>query len=157
MRYWQTWAGEHISQLSALTDNRNGIIRAFSFAMQIDSAWELDYQLITRFSLPMEQTGHWQAWEDLLRQAVQNAHRLGDGENEANLSALLGLLLQRQQKYLTAIKQHQYTLHIVRQWARSLTNLGYLQLLSEDMLQIDHCEDDIVSRQEINILLLKTD
>ncbi|HFB52248.1 MAG TPA: tetratricopeptide repeat protein, partial [Anaerolineae bacterium] len=134
LRYWQAWAETHLSHPDALTTERDGIIRALSFAMKLESAWDLDYRLILQFSSFMERGGHWQAWESLLRHAMRTARRFGKIEEEAGLAALLGLMLQRQQKFAAAIAQHRYAIKTARQagnhyaLARSLTNLGYLYI-----------------------------
>ncbi len=135
LRYWQRWAEKHLSHPDALTTERDSILRALTFAMKLETAWELDYQLILRFSSFMERGGHWQAWESLLRRAIHTARQLGKTGDEAGLSALLGLMLQRQQKYRAAIAQHRHAIQTARRagnryaQARSLTNLGYLYVL----------------------------
>jgi tetratricopeptide (TPR) repeat protein len=133
-QYWQEYVTNRSTDIAALDGERDCILKAISFALEIEIAWPCVYQVIVTFSSFMERRGHWESWNRLLNQALKTAQRLEDVTRATTLSALLARLLQRQSRIEPAIVQHRRTIRLARQTgnrfeeARACTNLGYLYI-----------------------------
>ena len=134
VQYWQEYVAQQTTDIVALDDERDQIIKAISFAFDLEETWESLYTLIIDFSPYMERKGYWESWGWVLQRAIGLARHIGDGDGESNLSALLGLMLQRQNRFKEAILQHRRTIQIARRTenqfalARAYSNLGYIYL-----------------------------
>jgi tetratricopeptide (TPR) repeat protein len=134
LRYWQSWLEDNQANLPATDRERTNIIRAISFACKVDAAWPLVHRLVLSFSRSMERSGHWEAWNWVILQAMELARRYGDTAVAVELSGLLARLLKREGNFQQAIRQHRQTIHLARQIgdtyneARAWTNMGYLYI-----------------------------
>jgi tetratricopeptide (TPR) repeat protein len=133
-QYWQEYVTNRSTDIAALDNERDCILKAISFALEIEIAWPCVYQVIVIFSSFMERRGHWESWNRLLNQALKTAQRLEDVTRATTLSALLARLLQQQSRIEPAILQHRHTIRLARQTgnrfeeARACTNLGFLYI-----------------------------
>ena len=134
VQYWQQWLNDHHAEVAGLGRERDGILRAISFALHLDQAWSAVYQLILAFSPYLERGGYWEAWSQVLSQAIAAAQRSGDLAGRANLSITLALMLQRRGRIQGAIYRYRRAVRVARQSgrqfvaARACTNLGYLYI-----------------------------
>lgn len=132
LRYWQGWLNDNMADPANLDQALDGLVRCFTFGFELDEAWETIYDLIIKLSPLMERRGHRKTWREVLSKAMRVAKHNGDGEKEANLSALVGLMLQRRGRFKEAIIQHRYTIRVAKQagntfaLARTYTNLGFI-------------------------------
>jgi tetratricopeptide (TPR) repeat protein len=132
LQYWQDYLTDQIEDINALSSERDRIVKAISFGLDLEEAWPSVYRLTVKFSSYMERGGHWQTWNRLLDQAVFVAQQAEDKAGEITLSALFARLLQRQNEIKPAITFYRRTIMMARQvgndfeQARALTNLGYL-------------------------------
>jgi tetratricopeptide (TPR) repeat protein len=133
-QYWQEYVTQRSTDIAALDRERDRILKAISFALDLEAAWPCVYQVIVTFSSFMERRGYWESWNRLLNQALKTAQRLEDVTRATTLSALLARLLQRQSRIEPAILQHRHTIRLARQTgnrfeeARACTNLGFLYI-----------------------------
>jgi tetratricopeptide (TPR) repeat protein len=131
-RYWQDYVARNLAALLALDSERERILTAISFALDMEDAWSVVYKLIVNFSPYMERRGDWGVWNQLLKRAIQAAQRAQDVTSSITLSALLARLLQRQSRLGEAISQYRQTIRLARRTqnhfeeARACSNLGYL-------------------------------
>lgn len=134
LQYWRDYVLVKGLDVPALDRERDGIIRAITFALDLDEAWSTVCELITTLSSYMERRGYWETWQWVLNRAVEVAHRVGDTSNSVELSLLLARLLQRQGQFKSAIARYRQTIHLARQIgdlyneARACTNLGYFYI-----------------------------
>jgi tetratricopeptide (TPR) repeat protein len=134
LHYWRDYLAVNTEDVAALDREQSGIIRAISFALDLDEAWSAVYKLIVTFSPYMERRGYWETWNWVLSRAIEAARWAEDVGAEANLSALLARLLQRQSRFKEAIACYRRTIRLARRSgdrfneARSCSNLGYLYL-----------------------------
>lgn len=134
VQYWQEYVTQQSSDIAALDRERDRILKAISFALEMEEAWPCVYEVIVTFSSFMERRGYWESWNRLLNQALEVARRLEDVTKATTLSALLARLLQQQSRIESAIVQHRYTIRLARQTgnrfeeARACTNLGFLYI-----------------------------
>jgi tetratricopeptide (TPR) repeat protein len=134
LQYWRDYLAANTADVSALDREQSGIIRAISFALDLDEAWSAVYKLIITFSPYMERRGYWETWNWVLSRAIEAARWAEDTAAEANLSALLARLLQRQSRFKETIARHRHAIRLSRQIgdrfneARACTNLGYLYI-----------------------------
>ncbi|MBI1878744.1 MAG: tetratricopeptide repeat protein [Chloroflexi bacterium] len=131
--YWQTWLANKTADIAALDRERESIIRAISFALDLGSvAWPQVRGVIIAFSAYMERRGHWDIWNRVLRQAVAMAQHLGDVADELTLSLLFARLWQRQSRPTETILAYRRAIRLARclgdevSEARACSNLGYL-------------------------------
>jgi len=134
VQYWHEYVTQQSTDIAALDRERNRILKAISFALNLEIAWPCVYQVIVIFSSFMERRGYWESWNRLLDQALKVAQRLEDEAKAVTLSALLARLLQQQSCFRQAIACHRYTIRIARQIgdryneARACSNLSYLYI-----------------------------
>lgn len=132
LNYWQEFVANHSTDLAVLDSERERIVTAISFALELKGAWPDVYQLINSFSPHIERRGLWKIWNQLLHQALDVAQNLDDLASAITLSTLLARLLQRQRQTQQAIWYYRRTIRLARQMghdfekARACTNLGYL-------------------------------
>lgn len=134
LQYWQDYIAAREADIAAQDSERNGIIRAISFGLDLDEAWPATYELINAFSSYMERRGYWETWNSVLSRAIEAARRAEDMVAEVNLSALSARLWQRQSRFKEAIARYRRTIRLARRngdrfnEARACSNLGYLYI-----------------------------
>jgi tetratricopeptide (TPR) repeat protein len=133
LEYWQDYvAAAKPTDTATLDRGRNRILKALTFAFKLQEAWPLVSELIEAFSPYMERRGYWEAWNWILTQAIEMAHRTKDMAGEVLLSALFARLLQQQSHLPQAITYHRQTIRLACRVgdryneARACSNLGYL-------------------------------
>jgi tetratricopeptide (TPR) repeat protein len=133
-QYWQEYVTRRSTDIAALDHERDCILKAISFALDLEEAWPCVYKVIVTFSSFMEKRGYWESWNRLLTQALTIAQQIEDMTGATTLSTLLARLLQRQSRIRHAIAQHRRTIRLAHQTgnrfeeARACTNLGYLYI-----------------------------
>ncbi|GIK37961.1 MAG: hypothetical protein BroJett011_17940 [Chloroflexota bacterium] len=133
-QYWHTYVSEKATDISALDIERELIIKAIAFALELREAWPIVYSLLVTYAPYMERRGHWETWHQLLNRAVKIAQQLEDVTGVITLSALLARLLQRQSQLDRAVEHYRRVIRWARQSknryeeARACTNLGYLYI-----------------------------
>jgi tetratricopeptide (TPR) repeat protein len=133
--YWQSWLETRIDDVAALDRERNGLLKAILFALDLEAvAWSTACRFITTLSPYMEARGYWDIWSRVLNRAIQIADGLGDEAAVANLSALLARLLHRQSRYKESVAAYRRVIRLARRLgdqfgqARACTNLGYFYI-----------------------------
>jgi tetratricopeptide (TPR) repeat protein len=131
--YWRDFVAERADDVTALDGEREGILKALAFALDLHSeAWPWVYDLMVSFSPYMERRGHWESWNELLDRAIRVA---GQGEDQAGtvtLSILFARLWQRQSRPRETISHYRRAIHLARRIedefseARACSNLGFL-------------------------------
>jgi tetratricopeptide (TPR) repeat protein len=130
--YWQSYLSHH--EITALDAERNQIIKAIAFALELQEAWPSVYELMLGFSPYMERRGSLEGWNQYLGRAINVAQQAQDIGRSITLSLLLGRLLQRQNRLEEAISQYRRVIRLARgtnydfEEARACTNLGYLYI-----------------------------
>ena len=131
LSFWQAWLQEQAEHLTALDNERDGVIRGISMALTLDDGWSIIQDLITELSPYMEARGYWDTWDSILHQAIEISHRRGEIATIAGLSALHARLLYRQGRYGDMVLRYQIAIKLARRAggifvaARACTNLGY--------------------------------
>jgi tetratricopeptide (TPR) repeat protein len=132
LQYWQGWLETRRADVALLDRERNGIVRAISFTLDLEGAgWSSVRELIVAFSPYMERRGHWNIWNGVLSRAIRVAEYMGDVAGVASLSTLLARLLSWQNRFQESIAYYRRAIHTSRQIgdlfgeARACTNLGY--------------------------------
>jgi tetratricopeptide (TPR) repeat protein len=133
LEFWLDWLDEvKDTDIEALYQERNGIVRAILFALDLgEPAWSLTRQLVTAFSPYMERRGQWDIWSRILRRAIDTADRMEDVPGIANLSTLLARLLFWQNRFQESMIFYRRAIKTARQIgdrfieARACSNLGY--------------------------------
>lgn len=131
LHYWQTRLEAKINDVATLDREYNGMVKAISFALNLDRAWPVAFQLIVTLSPFMERRGYWNTWQWVLPRSLETANRLADMPAEVTLSALLARLLFQQSRFKEGTACYRRTIHLARQIgdqfneARACTNLGY--------------------------------
>ncbi|MCB0213077.1 MAG: tetratricopeptide repeat protein [Anaerolineae bacterium] len=133
LSYWLNWLDDvKDADFIASSHERNGIIRAISYALNLgEKAWPLACQLITTFSPYIERSGHWEIWSKVVTQAIAVADSVGDISGIADLSPLLARLLFWQSRFHEAVVYCRRAVtsarHIKSSFieARTYSNLGY--------------------------------
>lgn len=134
IQYWRDYVGNKATDISALEGERERIVKAIAFALDLTEAWPIVYDLMVTFSPFMERRGHWEIWNQLLDRAIQVAQQVEDMVSIITLSALLARLLQRQNQFTQAVNHYRRVIRLARQTrnfyeeARACTNLGYLYI-----------------------------
>lgn len=131
-RYWHAYVSGKAADVPALDMERELIIKAIVFALELREAWPIVSELLLTFAPYMERRGHWEISHQLLNRAVKIAHEIEDVSAVIALSALLARLLQRQSQvkqaashYRQVIRQARHSKNLYEE-ARACTNLGYL-------------------------------
>ncbi|MCB0210071.1 MAG: tetratricopeptide repeat protein [Anaerolineae bacterium] len=134
IQYWRDFMSSPETSPAELDQYRQQIITAIHFAIELDEAWPYTVELISAFSEPMERSGHWSVWQDVLTRARQVAHQAKDTLTEVEFSTLLARLYTRQDHTREAISQYYRTINLARgtedyyNKARAYSNLGYLYI-----------------------------
>ena len=134
LQFWLDYVTANTTEPAALDRERETVIKAISLGFNVESAWPLVEELVVSFSRYMERSGHWEAWNGIVRQALEVARDTGDIAAQINLSGLLARLLKRQSRFQEAIRQHHQTIRLARQIgdryneARAWTNMGFLYI-----------------------------
>lgn len=132
IQYWQVYVRAQQADVAALDAERESILKAITFALDLPAVWPHVYDLIETFSPYMERRGYWESWNRILIQALGTAGQVNDTAGGTTLSTLLARLFQRQGHPRRAIAQYRRTIRLARQTgnhfeeARALSNLGYL-------------------------------
>ncbi|MBE7471842.1 MAG: tetratricopeptide repeat protein [Anaerolineales bacterium] len=130
--YWRDFVTAHGEDMAALDGERDGILKALGYALDVADAWPPAYEVMTHYSLHLERRGTWEGWNPLLEQAVRRAEESGDLAAAVNLSTLLARLCQRQSRPAETIRHYRRVISLARRLndafslARACTNLGYL-------------------------------
>jgi tetratricopeptide (TPR) repeat protein len=131
-QYWHAYVSDKATDISALDSERELVIKAIAFALDIREAWPSVYGLLVTYASYMERRGHWETWQQLLNRAVKIAQKIEDITAVITLSALLARLLQRQSQLKQASGYYHQVIRLARhsknlyEEARACTNLGYL-------------------------------
>ncbi len=134
LQYWHESEAVKSMDLATLDQEREGLVRAVTFALSLEEAWSTVYNLIQRLTPYMEKRGHWETWSWVLEQAVTSAERMDEPGNIMVLSLWLARLSQRQSQFRRAVKHYRQTIRLARRLedenteGRALSNLGYLYL-----------------------------
>ncbi len=145
LHYWQEYVTDQTSDVVALDQERDRIIKAISFALELDEAWPAVHKLITTFSRYMERRGHWETWHRILTRSTEITHRVKDVAAEVEVSVLLARLLNRQSRLKETIAYYRRVIRLSRQIgdlyneARASTNLGYLFIEQEFGIEQKYC------------------
>lgn len=132
LHYWRDYVAARLADTAALDRGRDRILKALSFAFELEEAWPAIPGLIEACSPYMERRGYWEAWRWVLTEAITVAHRSQDMAGVVRFSALLARLCQRQSDFKRAIAYHRQTIRMARRIgdryneARACSNLGYL-------------------------------
>lgn len=131
LSYWQDFVAARLKDTTALDRDHPQIVRAISFALELDDAWPAVEGLIEEFAAYMERRGYWEAWQWILTKALAVAQRSHDKASVVRLSVLLARLALRQSRFKEVITYHRSTIHVARRIgdrtneARACSNLGY--------------------------------
>ena len=133
-QHWQTYVAEKQADPAALEQGQAQILRAISFSLTSPAAWPAARQLIESYASYMERRGYWDAWRDILTQAITAAQQHEDTAGHVTLIALRARLLQRQSRYREAVRAYRRVIRLARRTnnrfeeARACSNLGYLYI-----------------------------
>lgn len=101
------------------------------FGLRAPDAWPQARDLTVALASYMERSGQWELWEQLLRQALATAQRLGDTAQEITVTALLARLYQRRGDAQAMVRHYRQVIRVARrsgnryELARACSNLGY--------------------------------
>ena len=133
LTYWQNWLNSHNANADALNrELSSSIIRAITFALELEDAWPRAYKLTLDFSPHIERRGHWEAWGQVLKKAISSARQAEDASAETELAILLTRLRFQQGRFKETISAYRQVIRLARQngdqrnEARACSNLGYL-------------------------------
>src|SRR5262245_57299536 len=105
IQYWRDFVANQAIDVAALDSEREGIIRAIIFALELEVlAWSSVRKLIEIFAPYMERRGHWEIWNHVLSRAAQVAVYSGEGAGAVDLSVLLARLSFRQSRFQEMIR-----------------------------------------------------
>jgi len=132
LRYWQRWLPEHQSDVAAMDRERDPLLRAIGFALELGApAWPAVYELILTLAPWMERRGYWDQWDTILKQAVAAAGQLAAPDKHTNLLGLTARFLYRQSRFPESVAAYRRVIRLARQIddrfneARACTNLGF--------------------------------
>ena len=132
LNYWLTWLEKGEATAIEVWDHeRNNIVRAMLFALELETAWPTIPKLIELFAAYMEKRGHWDTWHDLLLRAAKKLPEADTSINHAVVTAYLARLLQRQNRLKEAAVYNRRTIRQARRrddrynLARAFSNLGF--------------------------------
>ncbi len=134
LHYWQGWLADKVSDTTALDRERNGLLRAISFALDFDEAWALVYELIVTISPYMERRGYLESWHWVLNRAVEVAQQKGEAGQLVTLYHLLARVLNWQSHFQESVAYYRRTIQLARQIGdhfnegRACTNLGFFYI-----------------------------
>ncbi|MBE7467662.1 MAG: tetratricopeptide repeat protein [Anaerolineales bacterium] len=130
-QYWCGYVEDKAADTTALEAERERIVKAIAFALDLAEAWSLVYRLIINFSPLMERRGHWEIWNQLLARAIVVAQIQKDGASQTTLTALLARLLFQQSRFKESVYYYRQTIQLARpagdkfNEGRACTNLGF--------------------------------
>lgn len=131
LHYWQNWLETCYTHVTALDRERNALTKALAFALDLDEAWLLAFELMQTLTPLMERRGHWELWYSVLIHSLEAAQRVNDTTAEVTLSALLARLLFQQSRFKESAICYRRTIRLARRIgdrfneARACTNLGH--------------------------------
>jgi tetratricopeptide (TPR) repeat protein len=131
LQYWQTWLPDKLNDTAALDRERNGLMRAISYALELDEAWDMAFELIDKLAPYMERRGYWDSWQWVLEQGLKIAQRREDAHQLATLHHLLARLALRQSRSQEGVSHYRRAIRFSRQVGdyfsegRACTNLGF--------------------------------
>lgn len=134
VHYWRDFVAGHTDDVPALDGEREGIIKAITFGLDLAEAWPPVAELMAHFSPHVERRGTWEGWNGLLERAIEQAEQVGDLGTAVHLSTLLARLCQRQSRLAETIRHYRRIIRLARRLgdefslARAFTNLGYLYI-----------------------------
>lgn len=166
-RYWL----EKIDKTGLSAGELGNVLRALSYALELDSAWPVASQLTLKLAPLMEQQGIWEEMHALLGLAIETSRNQGDLANEAACLVFRGNLYRLQSHLEQADQAYSEALAIYRRQgddvgeATVLNRLAYSyrwqQRLQEAMdlceQALAHLPEDHPERaQSIHVLALVT-
>jgi tetratricopeptide (TPR) repeat protein len=131
IQYWQNFVTHHPDDIATLDAERDCILKAITFALDLEDAWSHVYELVVNFSSFMERRGYWESWHRILYRALQVARQINDVGADVNLSNLLARLLFQRGRFHESVSYYRQAIHTARQIgdrfneARACSNLGY--------------------------------
>lgn len=131
VQYWRDYVRNKATDVSALDGERERIVTAILFALDLTEAWSIVYDLMVSFSPFMERQGHWEIWNQLLDRAINVAQTKGEIIHQTNLTALLARLLFQQSRFEESVHYYRRVIYLARSIddkfneGRACTNLGY--------------------------------
>lgn len=131
VQYWCDYVGHKATDISALDAERERIVTAISFALDLTEAGPIVYDLIVAFSPFMERQGYWEIWHQFLNRAIEMTQSRDDLAGRTTLTALLARLLFQQHRFKESVSYYRQTIRLARQIgdsfnkARACSNLGY--------------------------------
>lgn len=131
-RYWLDRVTEPAVEAADLDLDREQLIRAAGFALDLEAAWPVARELVIALAPLIERRGHWENWSRLLERAVQAAQQAGDGDSDLTLTAMLARLRQQQGRLNEAITYYRRNIRLARRLhhefeeGRACTNLGFI-------------------------------
>ena len=130
-KYWKDYVNKQANEVEALDHERDRIIKAISFALELDEAWPSVGELIETLSPYMERRGFWDTWNRVLKRTLVVARKTEDMARVVSLSVLLARLLFQQSRHNESVAYYRQTIPLARKIgdqfneARACTNLGY--------------------------------
>jgi tetratricopeptide (TPR) repeat protein len=131
IQYWQQYVATSNSDHQALDRERERLIKAITFGLEVEEAWPQVYELVKALAPYMERRGYWDTWNRILDRALEIARQRQDQPSEIDLSALLARLLYRQSRFRESVSIYRRVIHLARRLgreydeARACTNLGF--------------------------------
>jgi tetratricopeptide (TPR) repeat protein len=131
VRYWQGWLKDNPSNVIATDQERDSILKAIDFGLNLENAWVSVRDLILAFTPYMEQRGYWGIWSETLHRAIHIAQKIDDKANEVSLSLLLARVSFQQSDFKESVYYYRRTIGLARQLkdenieARACSNLGF--------------------------------
>ena len=133
-QHWRNFVAAHQADTPALERSHTQILRAISFALSSTAAWPSVLRLIESFAPFMERRGYWDAWHDILTQAIEAAARFDDAAGQVAFMTLLARLHQRQGHLGQAVSLYRRVIRLAQRTGnyfdegRACSNLGFLYI-----------------------------
>jgi tetratricopeptide (TPR) repeat protein len=134
LQFWLDLVAARPPGPPGLDGERDAIVKAISFGLEVEEAWADVYDLIVACSSAMERSGYWAVWGWLLGRATESARRAADPAGEAAVSTLAARLLQWQGRFHEAAGCYRRAIRLSRRVgdayneARACSNLGYIYI-----------------------------
>lgn len=132
LHFWEMQVKATSTDITALDEERDNIIRGIRFALDIKEAWSFVYDLIITFSPYMERWGQWQAWASVLNQAIRISQQIQDNQSAVRLLVMLARLSQRQGDFPRVVSNYRQVIHLagrigdLENKARACSNLSFM-------------------------------
>lgn len=132
LHYWRAYIAAKPTDTPTLDQERNRILKAISFALELEGAWPFVRELIETFSPYMERGGYWESWYWVLNRALEVARCVKDVVGSVALLLLQARLSQQQSNFKLAITGYWQVIQLTGQigdeynMARARSNLGFL-------------------------------